>query len=606
MSKIQLLDPSLINKIAAGEVVERPASVVKELIENCLDAKSTEIVIDIENGGLDLIQITDNGVGMSPEDAKMSLQRHATSKIETVSDLDKIMTLGFRGEALAAISSVSKFRMVTKPEGEVAAFELSFIDEEITEKPASGVTGTMIEIKGLFHTVPARKKFMKTGSTEFRHILSVVTNQALLTPNVSWKLSHNKKEILNVKAVADWKQRIIDLLGKERTDQMIELNHQRGSLIISGFLFHPAHARPNLKEQYLFVNKRPVSDYLLFKAIKEGYHNHIPYGAKPGYVIQVSVAPDLVDVNVHPRKSEVKFAEPSTVYREMLVSVRQALSTIADQATSGSDALFSSSKPTTSYKLQSSGSRPPSPFPNPSSPANKRASFELQQNMLRPRSSGGSGPTISRKQEFQNFSAPVVEQSNILSDKGWMLIGQAHDSYLIVQTEDAILFVDQHAVAEKILFDELMKHLAEPKVQGLLVPTLIELSNEQKALVAEHQDVLTSMGIEGELFGGNSYQLTGIPQNVKTKDMKAFILGILDDMADEDLAKAPSLQKRQEELAKMASCRGAIKFGDHLAYEEQVKLLNDLIEMNITACCHGRPVLFRIDRDKLDREFCRP
>lgn len=604
MPKIQKLDPALINKIAAGEVVERPASVVKELIENSLDAGATEIIVDIENGGLDLIKITDDGVGMTPEDAKISLERHATSKIQSLADLNNILSLGFRGEALAAISSVSLFRLVTKQADADMATEIVFKDDQISDKPASGVTGTMIEVKGLFHSVPARKKFMKSGQTEFRHILTTVMNQALLTPDVSWKLTHNQKELLNVKSVPDWRQRVEDLLGKKETDQMIEVKHQRGSLIVSGFIFHPAVARDNLKSQYLFVNKRPVSDYVLNKAIKEGYHNHIPHGAKPGYVLQVSIAPDLVDVNVHPRKSEVKFADPSGVYRELLVSVRTALSTVAANATQGSDAIFTAPKSTSSYTLKSTSSRP--------QPSSSSSSFQLP--TFSNRSSSSSFPSqkqmmssssIVQKQNLQQFEMPT-QKDDLLSQKGWILLGQAHDAYLIVQTNDAILFVDQHAVAEKIIFDQMMAHLDEPKVQSLLVPSLIELSHEQKALVVEYNEVLASLGIEGELFGGNSYQLTGIPQNVKTKDLKNFVLGILDDMSEQDLAKSPSLQKRQEELAKMASCRAAVKFGDGLSIEEQIKLLTDLIEMNITACCHGRPVLFRIDRDKLDREFCRP
>lgn len=591
MSQIKLLDKELINKIAAGEVVERPASVVKELIENSLDAGATSIQVDIEEGGLHLIRIIDNGIGMSKEDAEMALQRHATSKISSLHDLQMISTMGFRGEALAAISSVSQFRLLTKQEDADAATEVLFESGKQEIKPSRGVTGTTIEAKGLFHSVPARKKFMKSATTEFRHILSVVVNQVLLTPTVSWKLTNNGKEVFHYQSVADWKDRIIDVLGKELTDQMIPIQHQRGALVISGFLLHPSKARERMQEQYLFVNKRPVSDYLLAKAIKEGFHNHIPHQTKPGFVVQVSIAPDLVDVNVHPRKSEVKFADPSGIYRETLFATKEALKDIAAEAVGGSNTLFQPRSNT--RQMPQNLNNAPSTRKMPSSMGSTGKLFH--------RSSGVHYQKPSY--EIPDF-APA--QETVLDQQGWVLLGQAHKAYLIVQTGDGIIFVDQHAVAEKVLFQELLQHLTEPKTQSLLVPVLIELSPDQKALVVEHGEALQSIGIDGELFGGNSYRLSGIPQNVKTKEIKTFFLSILDDMSDEAFVKAPSLQKRQEELAKMASCRGAIKFGDELTAQEQIQLLNDMVTMNITACCHGRPVMFEIKRDKLDREFQRP
>lgn len=599
---IQLLDQHLINKIAAGEVVERPASVVKELIENSLDAEATSIEVEIEEGGLSLIRITDNGKGMNPEDAEMSLQRHATSKIASLKDLESIATLGFRGEALAAISSVSKFKLRTMEPGAVSATEVISEQDDIQVKQASGVQGTMIEIRGLFHSVPARKKFMKSAQTEFRHILSIVLNQALLSPSVAWKLSHNGKDILQCDIVSDWKQRVVDLLGKEITDKMVEVSHQAGGIAISGFVLHPAKARERMKEQYLFVNQRAISDHMVAKAIKDAFHNHIPHNTKPGYVLQISLPHDLVDVNVHPRKSEVKFAEPQAVFRAVLFAVKQALTKVVGEGVQAKSDLFA--RPSKQYNLQSnSGSPSPRPaIPSFSQPkvSTKHASFDYQRDLIK-----RSNP-IQAKQETTTFSAPSMQKENVLSQKGWVLLGQAHNAYLIVQTEQAILFVDQHAVAEKILFEDMMKHLDEPKIQSLLLPVLLELSHEQIALIQENNEALLSLGIEGELFGGTTYKVSGIPQNVKTNDVKTFILGVLDDLSQEHFDSSLSLKKRQEELAKMASCRGAVKFGDSLSHEEQMKLLTDLIEKEITACCHGRPVLFEIDTDKLNKEFCRP
>ena len=267
MSEIHLLDQNLINKIAAGEVVERPASVVKELIENSIDAESTSIKLELENGGIDLIRIIDNEKGISPEDAKMSIQRHATSKIRTVDDLMSLSTLGFRGEALAAISSVSHFRLNTKQSDDIAATEVLVKDGKTTVKKSSGADGTIIEIQGLFYSVPARKKFLKSANTEFKHVLDVFTRQALLHPHIAFSIIHNGKVISDYPISSDWKERVQQLLGKDLGEDLIDLHHQRASLRIKGFLVHPAKAQKNRNLQYLFVNNRAVSDYLISKAV---------------------------------------------------------------------------------------------------------------------------------------------------------------------------------------------------------------------------------------------------------------------------------------------------------------------------------------------------
>lgn len=589
MSKIQLLDQDLINKIAAGEVVERPASVVKELIENSLDAGASEVTIELEEGGIHVIRVSDNGHGMSAEDAEKSIEKHATSKIRKVEDLHALTTMGFRGEALAAISSVSDFLIRTREAGATGATEVKVENGQVVVSQGAGKTGTVIEVKGLFHSVPARKKFLKASSTEYRHVVDVVTAQAMLTPQVSWKLIHNGKTTLDFQSVKDWKDRVVQMLGKELGSNLIEINHQRATLKLTGFISHPSLSQANKKDQYLFVNGRPIRDHVLAKAIKDGYGTHLNAMQHPAFVVQIGIAPDLVDVNVHPRKSEVKFADTSGVYRELVVAVRSALENTSEVAFQSVAEIpkTSMSKPKMSYNLKTSSLSKSSAAPIVST------------------SSMFSGkPSISQK-AFRNTLAEIPEQSISDSEEGVKLLGQIHDSYLVIETETGLMLLDQHAIAEKILYEELLTHLGEQKIQQLLVPVVIDLSAKQVSFVQEHHALLESLGVEGEFFGGNSFRLSGLPQELAVKDIKAFFMQLLDDLEHEGLGKATSLDDRKKRAAKYMACRGAVKFGDKLTKDEQLKLVRDMKEMQIMTCIHGRAAVFELSKEELNKKFHR-
>lgn len=580
---IKLLDQELINKIAAGEVVERPASVVKELIENSIDAGATSIAVEIKNGGLDLIRVTDNGCGMNEEDAKMCIRRHATSKISDVNDLHNIKTLGFRGEALAAISAVSQFRLLTRQKEQVGAVELAISNRQLKTRQSAGPEGTVIEARGLFYTVPARKKFLKAPNTEFRYIAEVFTHQALMLPSVHFKLIHNGKTSADYPAVKKWKTRAEAVLGRDMSKNLIEFSHRRGSLLIEGFLAHPALARQRSNQQYIFVNGRPVKDYILNKAVKDGYHHHIAHGLQPSFVIKISIAPDLVDVNVHPRKSEVKFADPRSVYRELVVGVKEALSAIAAEPRA---------------MMLDDSSR-------------ERRSRQFFQQIQSPRNSDTASMEHSHRLIFEKTVSVGAQhrgdqkEANITDLGDWKLVGQAHNSYIIVQSSEGVLIIDQHAAAEKILYEKLLEHLSEPKKQSLLVPVLVELNAEQLAVISENADLLQALGIEGEEFGGKSYRVTALPQDLDLSDVKRFVFELIDDIRDEGVSKIPSLEERQRKLAKYAACRGAIKFHDPLTVSEQVQLLKDIRRYNVIACCHGRPVMVSLTKSDLNKQFHR-
>ncbi len=583
MPKIQLLDKNLINKIAAGEVVERPASVVKELIENSLDAGATSITIELEEGGVHLIRVTDNGCGMDAEDAEKCLEKHATSKISTVEDLHALTTMGFRGEALAAISSVSEFLLRTKQEGATGATEVRAVNGEITTGQGAGIKGTVIEVKGLFHSVPARKKFLKAASTEYRNIVDVVSAQAMLTPQIAWKLVHNGKTTLELQSVADLRDRVVQMLGKELGSNLIEVSHQRASLQLTGFISHPSLSQANSKDQYLFVNGRPIKDYILAKAIKDGYGTHLNNLQKPAFVMQISIAPDLVDVNVHPRKSEVKFADTSGIYRELVVAVKKALENTAEvafQSVASMPAMTKPASPKISYDLKTS----PAPKSSQSMP------------IFRPKMQ------VAQKSFTQTIHEQASEQEEVSEYK---LLGQIHDSYLVLETPTGLMLLDQHAVAEKVLYEELLAHQEASKIQQLLVPIVIELSAKQYSFVQDQEDTLKALGVEGDFFGGNSFRLSGLPQELAVKDIKSFFMQLLDDLEHDGIGKADSLEKRKQKAAKYMACRGAVMFGDTLTREEQLALVKNMKEGQIMTCIHGRAAVFELSKEELNKKFHR-
>ncbi|HEX9664593.1 MAG TPA: DNA mismatch repair endonuclease MutL, partial [Patescibacteria group bacterium] len=313
--KIKALSQDLINKIAAGEVVERPASVVKELLENSLDAGSNQIAVEIIKGGQDLIKVSDNGQGMTREDAELAVQRYTTSKIAELDDLFNINSFGFRGEALASIASVSRFKLQTKIDQELVGAEIEIIDGETIINEIGWETGTTVTVQNLFFNVPARQKFLKTQSTEFNHILDLFSGYALLYPDISWKLIHNDKTILNLPKAKDWLTRIEAVLGADIARELLPVAFDGWEIRIKGFVAKPALSKSNSKSQYIFVNNRPVRDYLISMAVRDAYTTLIPRGEYPVFVLKIDIDPGLVDVNVHPRKSEVKFLDTRLIYR---------------------------------------------------------------------------------------------------------------------------------------------------------------------------------------------------------------------------------------------------------------------------------------------------
>jgi DNA mismatch repair protein MutL len=592
MNKIKHLDQDLINKIAAGEVVERPASVVKELVENSIDARADQISIDLEKGGTDLIVIADNGSGMSKEDAELAIERHATSKIGKLEDLFNIQTMGFRGEALASISSVSQFTLETKIQEGIEGTKLEVKDGKLEINSCGCPVGTKITIKNLFYNVPARKKFLKTPLTEYNHILEQITAFGLIHPEISFKLTHNKTLVLNLPKVTEWLDRVKQILGQDLAKDLIEIK-QPGTIEISGFVGKPQIARQNKKSQFVFVNNRYVSDYLIAKAVKEAYGSLIPRELNPVFVLSLKVPPKLVDVNVHPRKAEVKFSNSSEVYVAVMQAVQQFLAknmTVAQYQ-------VENELPGKRYTLKSQAE---------STTYKPSVSYQPHFQNIKPQAG-----TISSALEFskQILKDDFVEQADKEQIGDWKLLGQIHQAYLLVEAPSAILIIDQHAAAERLLYERFKAEYAKAgiKSQKLLLPLNLELSHREVEILNQSIEFLKNLGFDIEIFGGNTFKVNAVPQELDKLDIKETILGLINDLEEEDFMSAKSVEDKKDLVIKYASCRAAVKFQDKLELEEQIRLLKDVrATMDvINTCPHGRPFIMELTMDQLAKNFKR-
>lgn len=605
MPKIKKLDQDLINKIAAGEVVERPASVVKELIENSLDAGAKNIAVEIEKGGAKLIKVADDGLGMSRDDALLSIERHTTSKIGNIDDLFNIHTLGFRGEALASISAVSRFRLQTKQKEDLVGTEIIFENEKIKSKDIGCKDGTAVIVEDLFYNVPARQKFLKAETTEFNHILDLFNDYVLLYNNIGWKLYHNKKLIFNFSHNLDWAERIRAILGNDVSKDLLPISFDGWELKISGFVSKPAVTRNNKKSQFVFVNNRPVKDYLVSLAVKEAFNNLIPKDQYPVFVFKVDVDPKLVDVNVHPRKSEVKFVDTKLIYNAVYNMVSQVVF-------SGNEPVMADVKTNPSYKKREFGSIDQA----------MRFTQKIMGNQgisgLRPY--GPIGPE-GEIRGYQGLSRDIRGDQGILGDiKGyqgvsrgeavlgdWKLIGQIKNSYLLVESNDGLIIIDQHAAAERILYEKLKNETkkTKPPSQNLFLPIDFELSIREVNLLEDNKNLLQSLGFSIENFGGNSFVVNAVPQELSQYEIKPIILGVVNDLEEPEFKNLKSVEEKQDIVTKYTACRGAVKFNDQLNPEEQIQLLRDIKKYNVISCPHGRPCLWVIEWGDLEKKFRR-
>jgi DNA mismatch repair protein MutL len=582
---VRRLPDALIDQIAAGEVVERPASVVKELVENALDAGADRVRVEVREGGSALVAVTDDGRGMTAADARLALERHATSKIASVDDLARIGTFGFRGEALPAIASVSRLRLRTRARGAEAGLEIE-IDggRRVAERAAGAPEGTRVEVADLFHNVPARRKFLKAPATEWGHVADWLARAALALPGVHFDVRRDDRPAVSWPAVGEPLDRIAAVLSEREAEGLVPLSAEDGALCVAGFASRPDVHRPTAAGLYLFVQRRPVRDRLLRHALLDAYRDVLPRGRFPSAVLFLDCPPEAVDVNVHPAKWEVRFAEPNAVHRLVSRAVREALGTRRWIAV------------------------PEAVEPVPGPPARAGAPFEST--LLRetpPEASDwifAGRPAAPASPAEALPAAPAPPTSPGLRFVELPLLGQILATYLLLETPDGLVLVDQHAAHERVLFERLRAAWRAHGVarQALLLPATVELSPDRAARLAEAD--LAPLGFDVEPFGEGVVAVRAIPAELSGQDPAALLREIADLLGPGGTGlRAPDAVER---LFASLACHAARRAGERLNPAEQRALLAALDAIPWAPTCpHGRPVAVPISRAEIERRFGR-
>jgi DNA mismatch repair protein MutL len=586
MPKIRVLPDILASQVAAGEVVERPASVVKELVENSIDAGAREIRVDMDQGGAALIRVSDDGCGMSREDALMSLERHATSKLRIAEDLAAIRTLGFRGEAVPSIASVSRFRMVTQEAGAVAGTEILVDGGKIRDvRDAGCAPGTVIEAKSLFFNMPARRKFMRAESTEAAHVEHQLRLHALAAPWVRFRLRRDDREVFDLPAAAKAVERIRHLLGNEMARELIALPLTHGNGIsVEGFVLPASHARKGRRHQFVFLNGRPVEDAVISRALAEGFRGAVTDGMHPAAWLWLDLDPTLVDVNVHPAKREVRFHRPLDVRDVILEAVMQSLKPPPPRIPI---------MPNRVEAVPSVAPRADAPVPLPLAlPVAVASGFHIPQPML---SAWQESPSIPGELEPLE---PLPVQGGGAPD--FRIIGMLRNRFVIMESADGLVMFDPKAAKERIFYDGLLRQRDSGAVaQGLLVPVLLELDPRDFDLLLRERLALADAGIEVEAFGGNTVQVRTLPACLGIENPRPFLGAMLDELLHDPVSGARFALDR---LARILAKRAAAFIEPRLI--EARPLLMELFTCELPYCtAEGRPTLTEFGMHELERRF---
>jgi DNA mismatch repair protein MutL len=609
MSRIRLLPEILASQVAAGEVVERPASVVKELVENSIDAGARKIEVNIRRGGISLVRVVDDGCGMDRDDALLSLERHATSKIRTAADLAAIATLGFRGEALPSIASVSRFRLTTREPEAIAGTEIIVAGGRIeTVRDGGEAPGTQVEVRSIFYNLPARRKFLRSENTESRNIEHQLHLQATGHPEIAFAFVRDDRIAFQLPAAASLLERIRDLHGGELVERLLPVEEPSASarIRIRGLIGQAGVSRQSRAQQLVFVNGRAIESPVLTAALREGYHTALMKGQFPVTFLFLDLDPAAVDVNVHPAKREVRFRDPAGVREAVVEAIRKTLE-------SGR------------RDWQQQFQRPPSSVsatesvvdsaivPGPVEPESGRGGL--------PNRPGDwvDSPYLATRPQFVEPAlppaiprggdglAPTEERIDIASaGQQFQIIGILNKLYVLMENQDGLVLVDQHAAHERILFEELRRRMEEQGVpsQRLLLAQTFELAPRDAEWVERNTATLQKMGIGIEPFGQNAFKIDSLPTFLDVSDPVSFMRKVIDGLKSASNGSSP-LRLGEDMIAKTV-CRHAVKANDPLGYLEVEKLISDLLECDLPYCCpHGRPTMIQISLAELEKKFGR-
>ena len=612
MGRIALLPDEVASQVAAGEVIERPASVVKELVENCIDARASRIEVAIARGGVSVIRVVDDGTGMDRDDALLSLERHATSKIRTGQDLARIHTLGFRGEALPSIASVSRFRLSTRARDALEGTEILVNGGKIESVRASGeAPGTQIEVRSLFYNLPARRKFLRSDNTEASHVQHQLSLQAIGHPKIGFVSIRDQSIVFQTPPAGTLAERIRDLRGSELFEQLLEIQTEPADgITISGFLGRAGVSRSTKAEQILFVNGRPVENITIQHGLREGYHTALMKGQYPVTFLFLEMDPEAVDVNVHPAKREVRFREPDAVRNAVAESIRKTLETDRGR---WSQAFR---KPVRTTKLPEPGEHkaltdPIPPLIPPSEQFALRRDWAEFHSIRGERSSIPSAfPVVIGSPSPSDFSQSIAPtEGPSFSSKSvyeFKILGVLGKLYILMENGEGLVLVDQHAAHERILFEKLRRDMESEGVptQRLLIPLTVNVTPKDYDWITTNAPTLEKMGFSLEPFGNSTLKIDGIPQFFRTDDPSVAIRQLVDELRS--MTAATSRLRMGEDVIAKTVCRHAIKANDDLRLPEVEKLLKDLMLCELPYCCpHGRPTMIQIGYGELEKKFGR-
>lgn len=620
---IQVLDQETINKIAAGEVIERPSSVVKELVENAIDAGATAVTIEIKDGGISFIRITDNGSGISKDDIPMAFLRHSTSKIKSIEDLMNVSSLGFRGEALSSIAAVSQVELITKTADDFTGSR--YVIEggnEISLEEVGAPDGTTFIVRNLFYNTPVRRKFLKTAATEAGYVNALIEHLSLSHPDISFRFINNNQNKLHTSGNMNLKDIIYGVYGRDITSNLMEISGKTQDVEITGFIGKPVICRGNRGYENYYINGRYIKSSIITKAIEEAYKGYIMPHNYPFTAIHFKINPSIMDVNVHPTKMELRFSKNEFVYRFVLETVKECLA---------NRELAARVKLTDSKPYQAPRIEPPR-----ESFYNSTESSVKQKNVNENQTTGFIKNTtdytkmtqtrlpepfeIKRSAEMVKEDKKIYETEKkqeteqlsmfdtpLMSEKAkadYRIIGQLFETYWLIEYEDKFYMMDQHAAHEKILYERFMNHLKvkDMDTQMIMPPVIIELNMQQEDAYKRNKQAFSRLGFEIEEFGGNAYKVTGLPAGLPNINLKQMLIDMIDGLTDDN---STDLDIITERVATM-SCKAAVKGNNKLSFEEAKELIEELMQAeNPYNCPHGRPTLIVMSKYEVERKFKR-